>query len=266
LSQRKEESFAPRYLYGEQQSAEMPTMLTPDPSLVRNFPFFKELGNEEIRSILRLARTRRFEKRSVVFAEGQRADEFFVLLHGHLKVVQTSSAGQEIIVRVVKAGGLCGMAVALGRSTYPATAIALEESISLVWPSSTWESMVQRSPVLAANALRVLGQRVQEAHALVSELSTEDVEQRVAHALLRLSRTAIADTDNLIRIGYPVSQKDIAQMSGTTLFSVSRVLSTWKGRGIVVSGRERIVIRDMERLKAIAAGGALRGPLTKNEG
>ena len=113
-------------------------MLTPDPSLVRDLPFFRQLGDEEVRAVLRLARTRRIEKKGVVFAEGQRADEFYVLLHGHLKVVQTSSEGREIIVRVVKPGELFGMAVALGRRTYPATAIALEESISLVWQSSAW--------------------------------------------------------------------------------------------------------------------------------
>ena len=241
-------------------------MLTPDPSLVRDLPFFRQLGDEEVRAVLRLARTRRIEKKGVVFAEGQRADEFYVLLHGHLKVVQTSSEGREIIVRVVKPGELFGMAVALGRRTYPATAIALEESISLVWQSSAWDSMVQRSPILATNALQAVGQRVQEAHARVNELSTEDVEQRVAHALLRLSQAGLPDARRVIQIGYPVTQKDIAQMSGTTLFSVSRVLSTWKGRGIVASGRERIVIRDMERLRAIAAGGTLAAPLAKNEG
>ena len=100
----------------------------------------------------------------------------------------------------------------------------------------------------------------------MNELSTEDVEQRVAHALLRLSQAGMPDAHRVIQIGYPVTQKDIAHMSGTTLFSVSRVLSTWKGRGIVASGRERIVIRDMERLRAIAAGGTLAAPLAKNEG
>jgi CRP/FNR family transcriptional regulator, nitrogen oxide reductase regulator len=253
LTQRKQKSFEVQYLYGE-PSKWMRAMLKLDPSLVRSFPFFGQLGEDEIRAVLRLARTRHIDRKGLAFAGGQNAGEFFVLLHGHLKVVQTSSKGQEPIARIVKPGELYGMAVALGRKTYPATAIALEESITLVWPSSTWASMLQRSPALAVNALQALGQRVQEAHARVGELSTEDVERRVAHALLRLSKTETASSHQVVQIGYPVMQKEIAEMSGTTLFSVSRVLSTWKEQGIVVSGRERIVIRDMERLKAIAAG------------
>ena len=74
-------------------------MPTPDSSL-RDFPFFKHLGDPELRAILRLAGTRRLAKKSVVFAQGQTANEFFVLLHGHLKVVQNSPDGREVIVRI----------------------------------------------------------------------------------------------------------------------------------------------------------------------
>jgi len=63
-------------------------MSGPDPSLVRDFPFFRNLTDDDLRAILAAAKTRRIERKGLVFAQGQSAAEFFVLMHGHLKVVQ----------------------------------------------------------------------------------------------------------------------------------------------------------------------------------
>jgi CRP-like cAMP-binding protein len=133
----------------------------PHPSLVRDFPFFEGLSEEDLRAVLQIATTRRIARKGVAFEQGQPAQEFFVLLNGHLKVVQTTPDGRQVIVRIVEPGEPYGLAVALGRPDYPATAIAMEESLTLVWPSSTWSSLVERAPVLGANALKTLGQRVQ---------------------------------------------------------------------------------------------------------
>jgi len=154
-------------------------------------------------------------------------------------------------VRIVEPGELYGVAVALGRSDYPASAIALEESITLVWPSSAWEGMVRRVPLLAANALQTMGQRIQEAHTQVREVSTEEVERRVAHALLRLV-DASGHGPGEANIGYPITRQDIAEMTGTTLYTVSRILSGWEQRGLVVGGREKISVKEPDRLREIA--------------
>lgn len=223
----------------------------PDPSLVRDFPFFRNLSDDDLRAVLTSAKTRRIERKSLAFAQGQAAAEFFVLMHGHLKVVQTAPDGRQVIVRVVEPGELYGVAVALGRSDYPASAIAMEESITLVWPSSAWEGMVRRVPLLAANALQTMGQRIQEAHTQVREVSTEEVERRVAHALLRLVE-ASGRGPGEANIDYPITRQDIAEMTGTTIFTVSRILSSWESQGLVVSGREKISVREPGRLREIA--------------
>ena len=101
----------------------------PDPSLVRHFPFFRSLGDEDLRAVLAAAQNaaHRSEKRRSL-SRARSAGEFFVLLHGHLKVLQTTPDGRQVIVRIVEPGELYGIAVALGRPDYPATAVAMEES------------------------------------------------------------------------------------------------------------------------------------------
>jgi CRP-like cAMP-binding protein len=84
------------------------------------------------------------------------------------------------------------------------------------------------------------------------ELATERVARRVAHALLRLVRKAGRRTDRGVEIDMPLTREDIARLSGTTLFTVSRLMADWEEAGIVESGRERVTIRSPHGLVAIA--------------
>jgi CRP-like cAMP-binding protein len=225
-----------------------------DVSLVRDFLFFKGLADEDLQAVLGSAQTRRVPKKEAVFSQGGTADEFFVLLHGHLKVVQTGPDGRQVIVRIVNPGELFGVAIALGRRDYPASAIAMEESIALVWPSSAWARIVERAPRLAINALQTIGQRVQEAHVQVREVSTDEVERRVAHLLLRIAKVSGQRPGGAADIEFPITRQDIAEMTGTTLFTVSRVISGWEQQGLIESGREKIAVKQPARLREIAEG------------
>ena len=94
--------------------------------------------------------------------------------------------------------------------------------------------------------------RLQETHTRVIEMSTQQVEQRVANALLRLARQSGHKVEHGVEIDFPISRQDIAQMTGTTLHTVSRILSGWESRGLVESGRQRIVLREPHKLLVLA--------------
>jgi hypothetical protein len=49
-----------------------------------------------------------------------------------------------------------------------------------------------------------------------------------------------------------LTRQDLAELTGTTLFTVSRTLSAWQDRGLVDAGRSRVVIRDPHGLVMIA--------------
>ncbi|MER3457798.1 MAG: hypothetical protein C4309_03385 [Chloroflexota bacterium] len=112
--------------------------------------------------------------------------------------------------------------------------------------------LMERTPRLAFNALRLLAGRVQELQDRVRELATERVERRVARTLLRLARQAGRKVENGVLIDLPLSRQDLAEMTGTTLFTVSRVLSRWEQQGLVEAGRERVLIRFPHGLVRIA--------------
>jgi CRP-like cAMP-binding protein len=229
-------------------------MTSIDRSLIADLPMFKSLGTADLDEILKEARPGRHAKDSAIFTQGEQAHSFFVLLHGHIRAMKTTPDGQQILVRYVAPGEVFGVAKAIGLENYPATATAVVDSVVLAWPSASWPRLVARHPGLAMNALQTVGGRLQDAQTQVIEMSTEQVERRVAHALLRLAKQAGRKVDRGVEIDFPISRQDVAEMTGTTLHTVSRILSAWEQRGLVESGRMRIVIREPHKLFSLAEG------------
>ncbi|ANK75661.1 MULTISPECIES: Crp/Fnr family transcriptional regulator [Ensifer] len=223
-----------------------------DRTLVKSLPLFQKMSDPELDTLLTRATVRRVPQNEAVFEQGATADFFFLLLNGRLKVTQVTKDGQQIIVRVVNPGDLFGFARALQRSDYPGTATAATESLVLAWPTELWNIFVEKNPHLAVNALHTIGQRLDEAHTRIREMSTEEVERRVAHTVLRLAEQAGKPESGGIRIDFPISRQDIAEMTGTTLHTVSRILSAWEGQGLVVGGRQKLTLKDIPGLRRLA--------------
>lgn len=225
-----------------------------DRSLIAKLPLFADLQAGDLDELLQEARSVRYPKSTHVFEQGGEAVSFFVLLHGHIRAEKSTPDGEKIVVRYVSPGEIFGVAEAIGLKHYPATATAVVDSVALAWPSRAWPRLVASHPRLAMNALQTVGSRLQEAHMRVIEMSTEEVERRVAHALLRLAKQAGRKVDEGVEIDFPISRQDVAEMTGTTLHTVSRILSAWEEQGLTVSGRQRIVVRSPHKLLGIAEG------------
>ena len=225
-----------------------------DRSLITDLPMFAGVGGDRLDEILNEAQSLRYAKGTNVFEQDAPATSFFILLDGHLRVAKLTPAGQQVVVRFVAPGEIFGVAKAIGRTTYPATATAVVDSVALVWPSAAWPRLIEKNPALATNALQTIGSRLQEAHTRVVEMSTEQVERRVAHALLRLAKQAGRKVEEGVRIDFPISRQDVAEMTGTTLHTVSRILSAWEAQGWVEGGRQKIVIREAHKLFVLAEG------------
>jgi CRP-like cAMP-binding protein len=223
-----------------------------DSSLVAHFPLFAGLSAQDVESILGEARSLRFARNTAIFQQGEEAHSFFVLLHGHVRASKTTPAGEQIVVRYVATGETFGVARAIGLQHYPATATAVDDSVVLAWPSGTWPRLLEKFPALGTNTLQTVGARLQETHTRVVEISTQQVEQRIAHALLRLVKQAGRKVEHGVEIDFPISRQDIAQMTGTTLHTVSRTLSAWEGKGLVESGRQKIVVLEPHQLFMLA--------------
>jgi CRP-like cAMP-binding protein len=223
-----------------------------DRSLIAGSPTFAGLSPEALDEILAQATPLRLPKGEAAFRQGEAADRFFLLLHGRLRVTRLNPQGQQMVVRFIGPGDMFGVAMAIGADKYPGTSTGAVDSLALSWPNSVWSALIARHPNLAVNTMQSLGARLQDSQKRIHGLSTLQVEQRIAVAVLQLAQQAGKKTDGGLLIDFPLSRQDLAEMTGATLHTVSRTLSAWDERGIVESGRQRVVVRDMEGLQALA--------------
>jgi CRP-like cAMP-binding protein len=223
-----------------------------DRSLIAGSPTFAGMTPEALDEVLAQATPLRVPKGDVAFRQGEQADRFFLLLHGRLRVTRLNPQGQQMVVRFISPGDMFGVAMAIQVEAYPGTATAAVDSLALAWPNAVWSDLLARYPSLAVTTMQALGARLQDSQKRIQDLSTQNVEQRIAGALLQLAQQAGRKTDGGLLIDFPLSRQDLAEMIGTTLHTVSRTLSAWEESGLVESGRRRVTVRDLAALKALA--------------
>ena len=223
-----------------------------DASLLADIPPFRRLSRLQIQEILDQAQSKRFDAGRAVFSEGMPVDRFYLLLDGHIRVVRTTPAGDQIIVLHIASGQLFGIGAALGHKSYPATAMTADDCLTLSWPNRLWPDFVVRFDGFATETYKVVGDRLGEMTTRIMELATKQVEQRVASAVLRMITQTGRKVDTGIEIGFPITRQNISDMTGTTLYTVSRLLSAWEKDGIVASERRRITVTEPGRLQALS--------------
>lgn len=145
-------------------------------------------------------------------------------------------------------GQLFGIGVALGHKAYPATALAADDCVVLAWPNRLWPEFIARYDGFATQTYSVVGDRLNDMHAVIVEMATKQVEQRIAAALLRLITQMGRKVTNGIEIDFPITRQNISDMTGSTLHTVSRLLSAWEKDGIVASERKKITVTAPHRL------------------
>ncbi|MCW2273694.1 helix-turn-helix domain-containing protein [Rhodoblastus acidophilus] len=225
-----------------------------DRSLIAEAPAFAGLDGAALDDILAHAQSFRIPKGEVAFRQGEPAEKFFLLLHGRLRVTRLNPQGQQMVVRFINPDDMFGVAMAIQCDIYPGTATAAVDSLALSWPNSLWAGMIARYSALAVNAMRALGARLQDSQQRILDLSTQKVEQRIAGAVLQLAHQAGRPSAGGVEIDFPLSRQDIAEMTASTLHTVSRTLSAWEAFGLVECGRQRLAVRNEEGLQAIATG------------
>ncbi len=216
-------------------------------------PLFRNLDAEAVATVAAHAKLVQIGAGHALFRQGEPARLFFVLLRGRVKITQVSAEGHEVILRVIARGEpLGGVAAVWETPVYPVTARAIEPCEAHAWDGPRMTALMLRFPAIALNAARLMATRLHELQRRHRELMTDRVKQRLARALLRLARDAGRRVEGGVAIDFPLSRQDLAQMTGTTLFTVSRTLREWESDGLIRSGRRRLVVCRPRSLLRIA--------------
>lgn len=245
--------------------------------LVSRAEFFKELDDHGLELVLSSARERRLDRRQLCFREDEPATLVYLLTRGRLKLTQLTPDGRQVILRLLEPGEMFGGVALFSKATYPVTAEAVEPCELLAWDGRSMQRLMEARPKIAMNVIEHLAELVQALQERVRELATERVEQRIARALLRLcgrppahgerngaeerrvgartadgKRTAARNPGAGRAATVHLSRQELGELTGATLYTVSRILSRWESEGIVSSRRERITVLNPDELERIA--------------
>ena len=204
--------------------------------------------------ILAAGAARALRRGEVVFREGEPAAAFYLLEAGRLKLTQATAGGEEVILRYLAPGDAFAAVALFDAGTYPVTARATERSRVRAWPREVLRPIAREHPRFESNLLGIVSSHMRDTLSRVRELATEPVPQRLARTLLRLAgqvgRREAGGTVSIERI----TQQELAEIAGTTPYTVSRILADWQHAGLVETARQRVRLRDLERLAALAEG------------
>ncbi len=221
--------------------------------LARSSGLFLGLAGPEAEAILDRAVLRVYEPREVVCRQGEEVPGLCLVIGGRIKLSQLGADGGGVIIRFVGAGEIFAAVAALDRTMrLPVTAAALSRVRIAHWPRPVIREIFRTHPVLSSNLLEQIAHRAQEFQSRLREVATERVPQRLAHMLLRLARQAGQRVAAGTLIDFPLTRQDLAEMIGTTLYTVSRLLTAWSERGVLEIGRGRVVIRSEAGLEKMA--------------
>jgi CRP/FNR family transcriptional regulator, nitrogen oxide reductase regulator len=208
---------------------------------------FAGLNQRELTEILSCARMRTFARDELLYSQGQTARSLIVLQAGCVKHTQLSSNGDEVLLRMSGTGDALNVHAGPVDCNHTCSARAMEQCRAWVWEYKQLQDLLERYPQMRANITQVLASRLQDLEERFREVATEKVARRLALVLIRLMKQIGKTTPDGAQVN--MRREDLAQMTGTTLFTISRVLSKWAEQGLVVPKREAVVIRDAKRLE-----------------
>lgn len=225
-----------------------------DPVKLRQVSVFQNATDDDLKLIVQHSIERSIEEGEFFFFQGDAATYFYVLVTGRAKLTQMNRTGQQVNLRTINEWQMFGALGAVrNNATYPASAQAMEHSMALAIQSDYLREMMETRPYLSFDLMQLMTTYIQEMQERYRELATEKVERRIAHSLLRLvSQMGAKALGGGIELMF--TRQDLAEMSGTTLYTVSRVLSEWERLGFVEAGRERVLIRKPHELVKISEG------------
>lgn len=228
-------------------------MNTTHADLIKHSSLFEGVTDKGYSEIVELAVARSVEEGGFFFLQEDPAAHAYVLLEGRVKMIQISPNGQQIILRIITPGQTFGgIALLKPEAGYPATAQAVEESTAATWNTHELRKIAEVEPSLPINVMSLMHGYISELQERQKALVTSRVEQRIARILLKLAAQSGKRTKEGVLIDIPITRQDIAEMSGTTLFTVSRTLNEWDREGLLKIGREKVVILDPHQLVIIS--------------
>lgn len=219
-----------------------------DISLLRAVPLFEALGDEDLQAIERVAITRSYDKDQVIILAEEEGDAMFIIGSGQVKVSIVSEDGREVILSMLGEGAVFGELSLLDGKPRSANVVATEDAELYMVRRADFLQLVYKVPQIAVGLLAELAARLRKTDRKIEGLALLDVTSRISETLLQLADEQGEPTEGGVTLPSRPTHQQLANMSGTTRETVSRVLKRLEGQGYIsTEGRSITILREIQR-------------------
>lgn len=213
--------------------------------------FLGSLPPEQSAELGRRSNHRRYQRGSVLCAEGEMSRWLLVVTSGHVKVTSSLSDGSEILLDIRGPGALIGELEATDGKPRPASVTALEPVEALVVPHEVFTDFVRSHAEALGLLLETLCGRLREADRKRIEFSYLDATRRVVTRLVELADRHGTPVDRGVSISLALSQEELAGWAGVSREAASKALGLLRRRGWIETGRRTVIIKDVAALRRL---------------
>lgn len=222
-------------------------------AVLRATPVFRKLAAEDRAVVARAASVRTYRKGETIFEQDAPADAFYTIASGRVKIFKMLPTGKDMILEVFGAGDPLGAIAAYDGRPFPASAVALEDTICVVIPRHVFFSLLEEHPSLVRGLMLGMTIRMVELTNRLAELSGTRIEPRFARLFLKLAADMGRRERGGVFVPLLLSRQELADMTGTTIETAIRIMSRWGKQDIVRTEKDGFIVVDPAKLEDVAA-------------
>lgn len=209
-------------------------------SCVAIVPLFAGLTPEEQREVASYAHPIRRRRGEHVHRAGEAVSHLLVVHRGRVKISHLAPSGHERLIRVLEPGDFAGEASFVTGARPEDYATALTDVELCSFDHDDLKALVTQYPDIALRMLHTVTTRLEGAERRLADLTSSDVEARLAAYLLD---QPAQHAEEGLRVRLPLPKKDIASLLGTTPETLSRRLAHFADEGLIaLEGRDVLVL------------------------
>lgn len=198
-----------------------------------------------------IQRGRPLQKGEYLYHARSAFQSIYAVRSGTIKTVTVTGDGQEQVTGFYLPGEMLGMD-GIANNTHSNAAIALETSAVCEIPFNRLEELSINIPSLQRHFFQLLSKEITNDQQLITLLSKNSAEERVATLLLSISSRNGRRHLSATKFRLPMSRADIGNYLGLTVETVSRALSRFQKQGMVSVDKKEIEITDPDSLRRLA--------------
>jgi CRP/FNR family transcriptional regulator, cyclic AMP receptor protein len=217
--------------------------------VLSEFTLFRELTDIELNKITDISIVRDWKKHSHVFLQGDPLENVYFIFDGKIKVYKSDINGKEQIVDIIKKGNMFPHVGFFRKGSYPAFAEVLEPSTLIAVPISQFENVLIENPELCIKVFKVLGEKIINLQDRLEEQILNNTYEQIIKLLVRLAQNYGKELENnRLWLEAEFTNKDLANMIGTTRETISRTLTRMKRDELIELDEEGNMILDPKKL------------------